>query len=216
LADKLLQARTESLINGQPRVAPGGVNNYLRVAGRQTNMDVRSYAGMSGGIKQPWSASIGRMVMASYANDAQGFNDARAEAVERPVKDGGYKLPEAKAKVLQEYEDHNPLKIVFKSTPNQQEYQKMLAAMDENGRVSTATAVRLYQHYGEQLAGALDVTNKRGAERPFSNIYGRGATQADHEQASAPYDATIRSMMARFQPQNLGLDDLRQRATVGM
>ena len=140
------------------------VNNYLRVAGRQTNLDVRTYMGMmqSSSSPTPWRPAIGNMVLSAYANDAQGFNDAKKEAIDKMVE-GGYTHEAALKKVVQSFEDSNPLKIVFRSTPSQQEYQKMLANMDDQGRQSVATAMRLFGHYAQQIGGNASLFGRGGS-----------------------------------------------------
>jgi hypothetical protein len=184
------------------------VNNFLRVAGRQNEMDVRTYMGtmQTSSAPTPWRASIGNMVMAAYANNPKDFMDARKEAVARLV-DSGMKAPEAEKKVIQMYEDANPLRVVFKSLPSQQEYQKMLASMDDNGKVATATALRLYQHYGSQI-GLTASTFGRGAAATAARTSGTGT--------SGITDPTIASMLQKFRPQATSLDDLRRRASVGL
>lgn len=165
------------------------VNNYLRVAGREGNLDVRTYGGMMATASQPtpWRSSIGSMVMAAYSNDAQGFNAARDEAVRRLVEAGNTEQ-EAQKKVVQYYSDSNPMRVVFRTLPTQGDYQKMLASMDSNGRESTATAMRLYAHYGSQI-GMTESLFASGVKREAAT---RSVTPA--------LDPAISSMLNRLQP----------------
>lgn len=171
------------------------VNNYLRVAGRQSSLDVRTYGGMmaTASSPTPWRASIGNMVMSAYANDAEGFVAARQEAVKRLVEAGNTQ-PEAERKVVQYYEDSNPLRVVFRTLPTQGDYQKMLASMDDNGRVSTATAVRLYQHYAQQIGAT-------------ASTFGRGVKpEPVAARNMSPLDPTLSAMMNRLQPPTPTMD----------
>lgn len=165
------------------------VNNYLRVAGREGNLDVRTYGGMMATASQPtpWRSSIGSMVMAAYSNDAQGFNAARDEAVRRLVEAGNTEQ-EAQKKVVQYYSDSNPMRVVFRTLPTHGDYQKMLASMDSNGRESTATAMRLYAHYGSQI-GMTESLFASGVKREAAT---RSVTPA--------LDPAISSMLNRLQP----------------
>ena len=185
------------------------VNNYLRVAGRQADLDVRTYGGMMQTSSQPtpWRASIGNMVMAAYANNPKDFMEAKKEAVARLVAyeteqnakaKGSEKKTtlqiqqEAEKKVIQHYEDSNPLRVVFRTLPSQGDYQKMLASMDDNGKVATATAVRLFQHYGQQIGAT-------------GQLFGRGATQtAGTGTSGVKLDPTLTSMLEKFRPQQAG------------
>jgi hypothetical protein len=200
---------TLSLDNAEARVNNRiSVNNYLRVAGRINNLDVRTYEGMMNTASQatPWRSSIGQMVMAAYANDSKGFMAAREEAVQRLIA-AGYKPEEAQLKVIQFYQDSNPLRVVFRTLQTQADYQKMLASMDSNGREATATAMRLYAHYGSEI-GAKDNLFASGVKRQPA---GEGS-----KATAAAMDPTVQGMLNRLQltpPSSIGLTDLRQLIT---
>jgi len=142
-----------SLDNEEARTAGRiSVNNYLRTAGRMQNLDVRSMSGtmQMNGAANPMKPHIGEMVMAAYANDAKGFQEARRDAMKEAMilvegdkrMSGKDKRAEAERKVTQAYQDSNPLRVVFKTTPTQREYQNALNDMDSQGKESVSTAVR--------------------------------------------------------------------------
>ena len=59
--------------------------DYLRVVGRQLEMDVRNQGGGAGGYATPTplTPALTRMELAAYADDSAGFEAARREAVEK-------------------------------------------------------------------------------------------------------------------------------------
>jgi len=190
---------TMGLDDAEARVeARISVNNYLRVAGRDQNVEVRTYQGMAqtAGTANPLRPLVGQMILAAYANDSNGFNDARKEAVLK-AKEDGMKPDEALKKITQMYEDASPLRVVFKSLPSQTEYNKMLATMDEQGRTAVATAVRLYQHYGVMI-GATASTFGRGTTttQQVATTSGNG-----YSGRRTTGDSTIDSMLSRMRAQ---------------
>ncbi len=190
------------------------VNNFLRVAGRQNEMDVRTYSGMTqmASLPTPWRSDIGNMVMAAYANNAHDFNAARREAVARLLEQKDEKgkpantREQAEKKVVQMYEDANPLRVVFKSLPTEQDYRTMLASMDDNGKVSVATALRLFKHYGEQIGGNGSLFAREPKATTMTSGTGTRGTG----------DSTIDAMLQRMRPSSGGFDlnEIRKRATM--
>ena len=128
------------------------VNNYLRVAGRELNLDVRTFGGMlqNQTTPSPIKPFVGQMVLAAYANDHEGFNAALKDAV-REARQGGLNQQEAMKKVVSMFEGQNPLRVVFKSPPTEAEYRKLLAQLPDNGKASVSQSLALYQHYAQQI-----------------------------------------------------------------
>ena len=58
------------------------VNNYLRVARRELDLNVRTFGGMlqNQTTPNPIKPFVGQMVLAAYANDQEPFNKAWGEA----------------------------------------------------------------------------------------------------------------------------------------
>lgn len=129
------------------------VNNYLRVTGRELDMDVRSARGAGAAMPNPIKPFIGQMVMAAYANDAQGFAQARRAAIMEAMSEGR-KREDAEDYAKRSYSSYHPLRVVFKTEPSQPEYLKILNSMDDNGRTSVATAVRMFNSISWKLQGS--------------------------------------------------------------
>ena len=154
-----------SLDNAEARVENRiSVNNYLRVAGRESNLDVRTVNGMmsNASAPSPIKPLIGRMLLSALANDAQGFQDARRDAI-AAAKEMGNEDPEKE--VSRQFESSNPLRSVFKTPPTERQFQSMLNGMNDQGRTSVSEAMRLYQFYGEQIGATRDGFKK---EKPSS------------------------------------------------
>jgi hypothetical protein len=137
------------------------VNNYLRVAGRELGLDVRTFGGMlqNQSIPNPIKPFIGRMVLSAYANDHESFSRAMKDAL-RQARAEGMKPEEAMKKVVSMFEAQNPLRIVFKSPPTEGEYSKLLTQLPDSGRQSVTGAVALYQHYAAQIGANTSVYSR--------------------------------------------------------
>jgi len=140
------------------------VNNYLRVAGRELNMDVRSFGGMmqSQTAPNPIKPFVGQIVLAAYGNDHDAFNKALKMAVseamhETDVKGKPLDKAEAMKLIISRYEAQNPLKIVFGSPKTEAEIQKLTAQLPDSGKQSVNQALQLFQHYGAQIGADRSV-----------------------------------------------------------
>jgi hypothetical protein len=146
------------------------VNNYLRVAGRELNLDVRTFAGMmqNQSAPNPIKLFVGQMVLAAYANNHEAFTKALRMARQQAVAEG-LKPEEAMKKVIAMYEAQNPVKLVFKSL-TESEYQRVLAQLPDNGKQSVSQALRLYQHYGGQIGANASLFSRNKADGLASTI----------------------------------------------
>lgn len=153
-----IEARQNARINA---------GNYLRVAGRGLGMDVRVSSGGGAVLSNPLRPLIGQMVSATYANDALDFRDAYSRALAEAVteKRAAAKtwqqkqsvMKDAKDAVQRAYAGRNPLRTVFASEPTEQEYQRLLAALNDDGRADVSDAMRLFNHYGQQVESSRGV-----------------------------------------------------------
>lgn len=136
------------------------VHNYLRVAGRELNLDVRTFAGMmqNQSAPNPVKPFVGQMVLAAYANDHEAFTKAMKMARQQAIAQG-LKPDEAMKKVVAMYEAQNPVKLVFKSL-TELEYQRVLAQLPDNGKQSVNQALRLYAHYAAQIGANASLFNR--------------------------------------------------------
>jgi hypothetical protein len=161
-----------------------GVNNYLRVAGKELRMDVRqdSNAGYGGAMPNPVKPYIGQMIISGYANDSSQFQTAYREAL-RVAREEGKTNPEEYIK--NSYEAYNPLRLVFRTLPTEQDYRNLLMKMDDRGRQSVGEAMRMYTYYASQI----------GAKVSFAKASPSGQA-VSLPQITTPNLASIRSMAA--------------------
>lgn len=151
------------------------VNNYLRVAGRELNLDVRTFNGMMSdqSVPGPIKPFVGQMVLAAYANNSQDFNSAMRDAV-RQAKAEGMTAEQAMKKVVTMYEAQNPVSIVFKAKPTEGEYRKLLAQLPDQGKQSVTQAIALYQHFGSQIGATTPTFAKDKVVKPV--VFDSGAS----------------------------------------
>lgn len=143
--------------NAEARVAKRiGVNNYLRTVGRELNLDVRTGRGMAA-LPNPIKPYIGQMVLAAYANNPEDFREAYRSAL---LEARQQKKPDPEDHVARSFQAYHPLRMVFRTEPSEQEYQKILGAMDEDGRATVATSVRLYNEYAKQVGASPTIGRK--------------------------------------------------------
>jgi hypothetical protein len=159
--------------NAEARVSNRiSVNNYLRVGGRELGLDVRAARNTGEGAPNPVKPLIGQMVLAAYANDSADFRRAWREAIAVAAQNGRSQ-DEARDYVQRSFSSYHPLRTVFKTEPSENEYRRLLAAMNDNGRTTVATSINLFNHYGEQVKNSKGVgiaPNKGAAQKPKSKL----------------------------------------------
>ncbi len=151
------------------------VNNYLRVAGRELDLNVRTFGGMlqNQTTPNPIKPFVGQMVLAAYANDHEAFNNAwrKAKAQALQAQPAGKKdADEAQKKVVSMFEAQNPIRIVFSSPPTEAEYQHLLQQLPDNGKQSVQEALRMFGHYSGQIGGTEVVLGKPKADHDTYEI----------------------------------------------
>lgn len=120
---------------------------WLRAAGRETGLEVRSGGGASV-APTPASVWLREMQFAAYANDRLAFLDAYRRAVDAS-REMGKDNPEQS--VLDGWKARDPLDV-FRVKPSDFEMAKMLGVMSENGKQAVADAMRLYDQYSALIA----------------------------------------------------------------
>jgi hypothetical protein len=153
------ESRVTARINAQ---------NYLRVVGRQLDLDVRVTGRGGYGAPTPVSPALTRMELAAYANDAAGFQAAYREAIQA-AKEQEY--PDPVDHVKRAYAARNPLKAVFQTTPTERDYQRILATLSDDGKKDVGEAVNLFNNYAESI-GARGFEGK--AEKKASSSTSAG------------------------------------------
>jgi hypothetical protein len=159
-----VEARISNRINAQ---------NYLRVVGRQLNMQVREFRGGGTTSATPLTPYLSRMELAAYANNAADFREAYNEAIIK-AKEMGNEDPTDHVK--RAFAAKNPLRSVFQTAPSESEYNRLLIAMPEDGRAAVTSAVNNFNRYAESIgAKAFDgkAEKKQSSKNPFVNNVNR-------------------------------------------
>jgi len=139
------------LDNAESRVSERiNVNNYLRAAGRQLQLDVRTY---SGGYARPTPVTphLTNMTIAAINDDREGFKRAYENALRVAMRTRGETRTEAADYLKRNFQGRHPLRTVFRTPPSEAEYQKILATLNPAGRRAVEDAVRNYNKYAESL-----------------------------------------------------------------
>lgn len=155
------------LDNAEARVVKRvNVSNFMRSAGRELGMDVMTGRG-SAALPNPIKPWVSEMYLASLSNDASGFRSAYRNAIAAARDE---KKPDAEDFVKRSFASYNPLRTVFRTEPSIEEYQKLLTRMDDQGRATVQTAIRLYNGYASQLGIKEDYGRKSKPSKgsPFS------------------------------------------------
>lgn len=145
--------------------------NYLRVVGRQLELDVRSYGGGAGYSNvTPMSPYLTRMELAAYSDDAVSFRIAYNEAIAK-AKAQGY--PDPVDQVKRSFAAKNPLRIAFQTSPSESDYKRILNALPSDGRRDVSDAVDQFNRYAESI-GARGFEGK--VEKSASTTIGKPPT----------------------------------------
>lgn len=146
-----LANRAFGLDNAEARVnARINAQNYLRVVGRQLDLDVRPSSRGGYNAPTPVTPALTRMELAAYANDAAAFEKARREAV-MAAKEDGHADPVDYVK--RAYTARNPLRTVFRTPPSQREYNRILTTLPDDGRRDVSEAIDLFNTFSERIGG---------------------------------------------------------------
>jgi hypothetical protein len=157
-----------SLDNAEARVtAKLNAQNYLRVAGRELNMDVRVSTGGES-ISNPIKPYIGQMVLSAYANDPVTFREAYRSALAEAKQEKG-SLAEAQDYVQRSFAAYHPLRTVFKTEPSAMEVQRLVAMLPDEGHQAVASALRLFNNYAAQVQNSKGVGLKPNLGRSTSS-----------------------------------------------
>lgn len=137
------------LDNAETRVvARINVNNYLRSVGRELNMEVRT-GGSFRSLPNPIKPHVNRMLMSAYANDPLAFEDAYRQAIDAAVREG---KQDPVDHVRRSYEGRNPLSLIFRTKPSDQEVGLMISRLPEDGAIAVQEALDLFEIYGDTIA----------------------------------------------------------------
>ena len=146
-------------------IARINAENYLRVVGRQLQLDVREGDGGRSN-PTPLSPYLTQMELAAYGNDGAAFMEARNNAIRVAGEMG---QPDPVDSVKRSYAARNPLRAVFKTPPSEQDYARILSALPDSGRRDVSEAVTLFNRYADSI-GATPFEGKREKQPRASNI----------------------------------------------
>jgi hypothetical protein len=153
------EARATSRVN---------VNNWLRVTGRELEMEVKTVKG-GDFVPNRTTPYVREMVLAAYANSYADFFEAYRKAVVTARED---KRENPEDYVKRAFQYQHPLKSVFKTVPSENDYAALLRDMPESGRRDVMEAVNLFNRYGVAL-GLDPFTGQKG--RPENPLFKRNA-----------------------------------------
>lgn len=145
-----------------------GVQNYIRAAGRQLDLDVRPRSAMRG-TPSKTKAMVGQMMLYAIADDYQSFQKARRAAEEAAREDG---KEDPKKSVLASFQSYHPLKMPFKTSPTEAEFQDILESLPDDAREGVRQAIDNINRYIERLGGR-GYEGKKAKQRKVQRIQRR-------------------------------------------
>ena len=122
------------------------VNNILRSAGKELELDVRKFSG-GGALPTPMKPWMTEMVLSAYANDGAAFRKAYKGAL-RAAKAMGKEDPEKSVKASLTM--YHPLRYVFRTAPLEGDFSKILRTAG-SGRRDITDAIRHFNKYAAVL-----------------------------------------------------------------
>ncbi len=143
-----LTSRALGLSNAETEVNNRiSVGNYLRAEGRALGMNVRT-ASQTGAAPTPITPWIGEMEYAALTNDYGRFREVYRFAVKAAI-DAGKEDPVQY--VREAFSSRHPLRRIFRTSPSETEYRRILAGLDDTGRDAVSSAVNNYNRFAERL-----------------------------------------------------------------
>lgn len=132
-------------LNNQDAAINARINtgNYLRAAGREINLPVRVTRG-AGEAPTRATPYLQQMELAALVNNPELFREAYRNAIEA-ARDDGRDSPEKY--VAENFAERHPLKRLFRTSPSETDYRKMLGIMDSYGAGQVRAAVNSYNRY---------------------------------------------------------------------
>lgn len=134
--------------NQQARITSRtNVQQWLRAAGREAGIELARGGG--GSVQAtPVGTWTREMLLASLSNDRLAFLDAYRRAVDAAREAGA---PDPEKKVLESWRSRSPLEV-FRTKPSEQELQKALNLMSDDGKKAVRDALRLYEQYTDMIS----------------------------------------------------------------
>jgi len=154
---------TFSLDNAEARYnARLNANNAIVSAGKTLNMEFKgSFFGTGTAI----TPHVKQMEIAAMANDSEAFRNAKQDAIAAAMVHRGENEQEATKHIIEKFQGGHPFLRNFKSRPTKKQIEQIYSAMSDLSRKDVEEAVRLYDHYIEQL-GKVPFRGKGESKRP--------------------------------------------------
>lgn len=154
LVDKLFGGSLQSLpaiggiLKEESSVAlRSNLYNYIRAAGRENGLEVRTQGG-GGYTITPLTTHITDMTLAALQNNPRDFQAAYKDAIKEAIAEG---YPDPMAKVQQSFSQRHPLKVLFNGTPLASEYVRVLNSMSPAGRKAVEQGIHYFNSYAAAL-----------------------------------------------------------------
>jgi hypothetical protein len=137
-------------LNNQDAAINSRINtgNYLRAAGRELDLPVRVSRG-AGEAPNAATPYLQQMELAALVNNTELFREAYRNAIEaaRGFRDDAEKY------VADNFNERHPLRRLFRQSPTDADYRKMLGLMDEHGAAQVRAAINSYNRYLQNWFG---------------------------------------------------------------
>ena len=139
-----------SLDNAEARYSARlNAKNAIISAGKELKMDIKKGGG--GWAPTPVTPYVTQMEIAAMANDSNRFRAARQSAIEKAMVLRNESRHEAEKYVDTRFASNHPMRKAFKAYPTSKDISKLYDQMSDESEGDVKEAVRLYNHYLEQL-----------------------------------------------------------------
>lgn len=132
-------------LNNQDAAINARINtgNYLRAAGRELDLPIRVTGGASE-MPNRMTPYLQQMELAALVNNVELFREAYRNAIEQARIE---RPDDAEKYVADNFNDRHPLRRLFRTSPSEGDYRKMLSTMDEYGAGQVRAAINSYNRY---------------------------------------------------------------------
>ncbi len=151
------------------------VGNWLRVTGRELGLEVKKMGG-SGGYLTPTKMTpiISDMALSAYANDMAGFKTAYREAVSTAKE---LKQDDPADYVQRMFLSRHPLRSVFRTALSESDYDKVIAALPDNGKEAVTGAVKNFNRFSVSIGGKPFEGRQHKTQPQHANPFAAGFSQ---------------------------------------
>lgn len=141
--------------------------NYLRGAGRIAGLEVRQGSG-DGYTPTPMHPYLSAMVLAAYANNGSGFQEAYRSALEEAKREGE---DDPESAVKRSFAAYAPLKYVFQSEPTSTQISRIMLSLSDKGREDVSSAIQSYDRYAALIGIRSNMTASRSKPKTSPSAF---------------------------------------------